>query len=205
MTVHNHHNMTLSLTAEFLEKVWNHIYFLGTFVSRYIRDASGGRMSMLALLLDPAAEVMLLPVVCTLLGRTAGFVPGLCATCCTYLHKKRSLTWICVRELSVVFVFTVDKRDMCWMQISSVCIPLPFTHPVRCCKIRVVTCYLTPRNNEFWFRKLPILVDIQNWQTAMGCGQSKIGIIYPRKSKSKSGNKRSGKWYSLFVFMIYFI
>lgn len=26
----------------------------------------------------------------------------------------------------------------------------------------------------------------------MGCGQSKIGIIYPRKSKSKSGNKRSG-------------
>lgn len=170
-----------------------------------VRDASGGRMSMLAVLLDLAAEVMLLPVLCTLLGRTAGFVPGLCATCCTYLHKKRSLTWICVRELGVVFVLTVDKRDMCWMQISSVCIPLPSTHPVRSCKIRVVTCYLMPRNHEFWLHKLCVLVVIQNWQTAMGCGQSKIGIIYPRKSKSKSGNKRSGKWYSLFVFVIYFI
>jgi len=53
-----------------------------------VRDASGGRMSVLAVLRDPAAEVMLLPVVCTLLGWTAGFVPGLCATCCTYLHKK---------------------------------------------------------------------------------------------------------------------
>lgn len=149
-------------------------------------------------------KVMLLPVVRTLLGWTAGFVPGLCATCCIYSHKKRSLTWICVRELGVVFVFTVDKRDMCWRQISSVCIPLFSTHPVRSCN-RVVTCYLMARNNEFWRHKYFILVVILNWQTAMGCGQSKIGIIYPRKSKSKSGNKRSGKLYSQFIFIACFI
>ena len=36
MKVYNHHNITviLSLTAEFLDNVWNRIYFLGTFDSR---------------------------------------------------------------------------------------------------------------------------------------------------------------------------
>ena len=173
-----------------------------------VRDQSGGRMSMLALLLDPAAEVMLLPVVCTLLGWTAGFVPGLCATCCTHLHKKtfthvNLCAWIRCR----VCVHSRQTWHVLKGNIECVCVyPLAFhPDPVRSCNIRVVTCYLMARNNEFWLHKLFILVVIQNWHTAMGCGQSKIGIIYPRKSKSKSGNKRSGKWYSHFVFIVYFI
>jgi hypothetical protein len=138
------------------------------------------------------------------------------------LAERLGLCPVCVPHVAYIYIKTLTDVNLCAWIRCRVCVhswqtwhvlnvhiewrvPVPSHRTELPCMMCVVTCYLMARNNEFWLYTLFVLVVIPYWRTAMGCGQSKIGIIYPRKSKSKGGNKRTGKWYSHCVFFMHFI